>query len=177
VTKLKQYIIFFLGLKEGKHDFNFEIDKQLFLEFGENDITEAKIAIDVVMEKNTNHLVFNFEIKGEVTTSCDRCLGALDLEIQDSQILYVNFGEITSDITDIDDTMILARSEDKINLAKHFYDYIMLSLPIKKIHPDDENGNSTCDLEMLKKLNEYEIQETNKKETDPRWDKLKNLLN
>jgi uncharacterized metal-binding protein YceD (DUF177 family) len=177
MTKLKQYIIYFTGLKEGSHDFRFEIDKSLFLEFGEDEITDAQVVIDAVLIKKSNHLAFTFEIEGNVSTTCDRCLGSLNLEISDSQNLYVNFGEVTSDVTDVDDTMILARSEDKIDLAKHFYDYLVLNLPLKKIHPDDENGNSTCDEEMLKKLDEYQSQETNDEETDPRWDKLKNLLN
>jgi len=122
VTKLKQYIIYFTGLKEGRHDYHFEIDKSLFLEFGEDEITDAEVVIDVVLIKKSNHLAFSFEINGMVTAFCDRCLGSLNLEINDSQNLYVNFGETTSDVTDVDDTMILARSEDKIDLAKHFYD-------------------------------------------------------
>jgi uncharacterized protein len=177
VTKLKQYIIYFSGLKEGNHDYHFDIDKSLFLEYGVDEITDAKVAIDVVLIKKSNHLAFSFEINGIVATFCDRCLSSLNLEIHDSQNLYVNFGEITSDVTDVDDTMILARAEDKIDLAKHFYDYLVLNLPIKKIHPDDEDGNSTCDQEMLKKLEEYQSREADDEETDPRWDKLKNLLN
>ena len=177
VTKIKKYIIHFSGLKEGKHDYQFEIDRQLFLEFGENEITDAKVVVDVVLIKKTNHLAFSFEINGVLTTICDRCLGPIEIEVSDSQKLYVNFGEINSDISDVYDTMILARSEDKIDLAKHFYDYIALNLPIKRIHPDDEHGISTCDEKMLMKLDEYKFHDTKKDGTDPRWDKLKNLLN
>jgi uncharacterized protein len=177
LSRLNQYIIHFSGLKEGKHDFKFEIDKSLLIEFGEDEITNADIIVDVVLIKKSNHLAFAFDINGMVTTVCDRCLGLLHLEIHDSQELYVNFGESTSDVTDVDDTMTLAKSEEKIDLAKHFYDYIVLNLPIRRIHPDDEDGNSTCDEEMLKKLEEYEGDDTNDEGTDPRWDKLKNLLN
>jgi uncharacterized metal-binding protein YceD (DUF177 family) len=177
VIKQKQYIVYFSGLKEGKHDFSFKIDEQLFVEYGEMEISKADVKIDVVLDKKASHLVFSFQINGKLKSICDRCLGPLDLEISDSQNLYVNFGEETSDITDIDDTMILARSEDKIDLAKHFYDYIVLNLPIKKIHPDDENGESTCDEEMLQKLDEFKDQNDLNNETDPRWDQLKNLLN
>jgi len=177
VSRLKQYIIYFTGLKEGKHSFSFEIDKSLFVEFGEDEVSVAKIVINADLIKKSNHLAFGFEIEGTITTTCDRCLGVLTLEISDSQELYINFGETSTDITDVDDTMILARSEDKIDLAKHFYDYLVLNMPIKKIHPEDEDGNSSCDEEMLKKLDKYKISESNKEQTDPRWDKLKNLLN
>jgi uncharacterized metal-binding protein YceD (DUF177 family) len=39
------------------------------------------------------------------------------------------------------------------------------------VHPDDENGNSTCDEEQISLLNQYSKRTTN----DPRWDALKNL--
>ena len=47
----------------------------------------------------------------------------MELEIDYSPSLYVNFGEETSDLTDIDDTMVLNKSEDKIELAKHLYEW------------------------------------------------------
>jgi uncharacterized metal-binding protein YceD (DUF177 family) len=50
----------------------------------------------------------------------------------------------------------------------------MLALPIRKIHPDDSNGNSTCDPVMLKKLEDLRVEES---ENDPRWDELKKLMN
>ncbi|MDO9579971.1 MAG: hypothetical protein Q7J06_05315 [Bacteroidales bacterium] len=42
-------------------------------------------------------------------------------------------------------------------------------------HPDDKNGNSTCDPVMLKKLKELIVEEEN--ESDPSWDELKKLIN
>ena len=51
----------------------------------------------------------------------------------------------------------------------------MLALPIKRVHPDDKNGKSTCDPVMLKKLEELIIDEET--DTDPRWDELKKLMN
>jgi len=177
VNRLNQYIVHFSGLKDGKHDFSFEIGKELFVFYENNEIIDANIVIKALLEKKTSHLSFKFEINGTIKTNCDRCLEVLELEIQDYPELYINFGENTSDITDIDDTMILSRSEDKIDLSKHFYDYIIINLPIQKIHPTDKNGESTCNPEMLKKLESYRVQESNQEKTDPRWDKLKNLFN
>ncbi len=42
------------------------------------------------------------------------------------------------------------------------------------MHEDDENGNSTCDPQVLAKLEELS-QKEEEKESDPRWDALKNL--
>ncbi len=177
MSKLNQYTVHFAGLKEGKYDFKFEIGKELFAYYQNSDITDAAILVEAIFEKKTSHLSFQFNIEGTIQTTCDRCLETIKLEINDSPELYINFGEETSDLTDIDDTMTLARSEDKIDLKKHFYDYIILNLPIKKIHPDDEHGNSTCNPEMIKKLEQYLSHSENDSEIDPRWEKLKNLYN
>jgi uncharacterized protein len=65
--------------------------------------------------------------------------------------------------------------EHELDMKQYFYEYILLALPIKRVHPDDKNGNSTCDPEMLKKLKEHIISE--EVESDPRWDELKKLIN
>jgi uncharacterized metal-binding protein YceD (DUF177 family) len=177
LDRLRKYSIHFSGLKQGKQNFEFKIDKGFFEDFGNTEILDAEIDIDVEFEKHSNNLSLNFSITGIIVSSCDRCLEPIDVEIDYSPVLYVNFGDETSDITDVDDTMILSRTEDTLDLAKHFYDYVCLNIPIQKYHPDDENGESTCNPEMIEKLKNYSIHHEMDKEIDPRWDKLKNLYN
>jgi uncharacterized protein len=179
MSKLDQYNIQFSGLKAGKHQFEFEIGKDFFSHFENTEITDANIGVYVDFEKNERYLALDFHLEGTIQTNCDRCLDDLTIEIDYAPRLYVNFGEETSDLTDIDDTMVLSRSEDKIELAKHFYDYVLLNMPIQKIHPEDEDGLSTCNPEMIQKIEKYELGQNNEdsEQTDPRWDKLKGLYN
>ena len=52
---------------------------------------------------------------------------------------------------------------------------IVLSLPIKIMHPGVKDGS--LETETLKKLREYESNVLdNKDKSDPRWDKLKDLI-
>jgi uncharacterized metal-binding protein YceD (DUF177 family) len=46
-------------------------------------------------------------------------------------------------------------------------------VPIRKVHPDDENGESTCDPEIIKRITTEEKEES--EGVDPRWEALKNL--
>ena len=56
-------------------------------------------------------------------------------------------------------------------------EFICISLPIRQVHPEDENGNLTCNPEMLMKLDEYLVEEDeDEEEIDPRWDDLNKLL-
>ena len=57
--------------------------------------------------------------------------------------------------------------------SQFFYEYIHLALPIKRIHPDDKKGRSTCNPVMIRKLEDHLIADDDK--TDPRWDELRKL--
>lgn len=171
-----KYYISFSGLAEGKHHFKFKILKDILSASELTDIQDVDIDADIEMIKSAGYLSFNFNFKGKINLQCDRCLDYFDYNLKFSKKLYINFGEKTSDLSDIDEQMILSRKEDKIDLSKHFYDYIILQVPLKKIHPDDENGNTTCNHEMLDNIEKYMGSEVELK-TDPRWDKLKELNN
>jgi uncharacterized metal-binding protein YceD (DUF177 family) len=73
------------------------------------------------------------------------------------------------------DIISLTADEHELDLKQHFIEYIHLALPIRRVHPDDGKGNSTCDPVMLKKLKELIVEDEN--ENDPRWDELKKLMN
>ena len=175
--KNNNYNIDFQSLKEGVHKFNFSIDKS-FLNICQNtDINDLNISIETNLEKTSRNLIFKFIIIGKLNLQCDRCLDNFDLPINYNANLYVNFGEETSDVTDIYDTMILSESENSIDLSKHFYDYIILQVPLKRVHPDDENGESTCNIEMLERINNMQDENIDTERIDPRWEKLKKLYN
>jgi len=44
-----------------------------------------------------------------------------------------------------------------LDLAQHFYEYIMLSLPMKHVHPDREDGSEGCNPDMLALLKNYSV--------------------
>jgi uncharacterized metal-binding protein YceD (DUF177 family) len=87
--------------------------------------------------------------------------------------LLVKFGKTIEDIDP--DILYLPVGENELDLQQHVYEFILLALPIRRVHPNDADGNSTCDPEMLKKLDELIVDED--LEEDPRWDELKKLMN
>ncbi len=173
VNYLSKYNIAFRSLSDGTHNYHFTIDDAFFKHFEESEISRANVEIDVTLEKTSKLLTLTFDISGIVTIDCDKCLDELELEVEYNDLLYVKLGDKSSDITDVDDTIILANTENEIALAQHLYEYIHLSLPYRRVHEEDENGNSSCNPEMLKKLEEYLLPED--EIADPRWDALKNI--
>jgi uncharacterized protein len=167
------YTIGLSGLKEGRHTIDFEIDNKFFESFEESEIKEGSLFAIIELEKRSSHADLFIRISGKVKVCCDRCLEMFFYQLESESRLLVKFGKKIDD-TD-PDILSLTTDDHELDLQQHIYEYIHLALPIRRVHPDDQNGNSTCDPEMLKKLRELIVEEEN--ENDPRWDELKKLMN
>ncbi len=175
---LKKYSLYFRSLAIGVHEFKYILDDKFFEYFPQSEISRGRVKIIATVTVQTNSLSLEIRMKGEVKAQCDLCLDEFDLPVRYKTQLFVDFGEESSDITDIDEKMTIAFSENEIDLSQHFYEYVHLSLPTKRRHKKDENGNSQCNTEMLEKIKQFTINaEKEIDENDPRWDKLKSLYN
>ena len=93
-------------------------------------------------------LIFNFAIKGVVNVMCDRCLDNFDFSIEGQERLIVKLGEERED--DDDEIVIIPENVHQMDLSIYLFEYVVLLLPMKKTHPDDENGNTTCNPDIIK---------------------------
>jgi uncharacterized metal-binding protein YceD (DUF177 family) len=91
--------------------------------------------------------------------------------------LIVRFGEAFNN--DNEELLILPHGEFEIDVAQYIYEMIVLSVPLRRVHPGIKDGSlKTEALTKLKQLAVKEKKEEKKEEEniDPRWDKLKQLL-
>ena len=172
-----EYLIPFIGLKIGKHQFGFKISKKFFDEFSFDEFESCAITANVVLEKKATMLEISFSHKGTVNVPCDLTGEQFDLPIKGKIKLVVQFGDDFNN--DSDELLILPHGEHQIDLSQYIYEMIVLSIPQKRIHPGVKDG--TLQTEALQKLKELQVKKINeevKKEDDidPRWDKLKQLL-
>ncbi len=171
----KEYVIQFVGLGVGLHEFKFEVGDTFFKDFEYSEIKRGNIIIDLKLLKQSQMMVLEFEISGTVKAECDLCTGEFDLPINGTQKLIVKVGGSDTGNED-DDIITIAANEHELDLAQYIYEYITISLPSKRVHPLDKKGKSTCDKEVLKKLEDFIIEEEKEeKKIDPRWDDLKNI--
>ena len=161
------------GLKEGRHTIDLEIDKEFFEQFEESEVKEGSLVANIELDKRSSHLDLVIRISGSVRVCCDRCLEMFFQPVSSENRLLVKFGKSIKEIDP--DILSVPVDEHELDLKQHLYDFIHLSLPIRRVHPDDINGNSTCDPDMLKKLDELIVEEESK--DDPRWEELKKLMN
>ena len=178
MKKLNEFLIPFIGLKLGKHQFEYQINKAFFESFDYDEFESADIKVSVVFDKKNTMLELNFKHKGTIHVPCDLTNEMFDFPIKGNLKVIVQFGEEYND--DNDELLILPHGEHEINIAQIIYEMIALSIPFRKVHPGVKDGS--LDSEALRKLNELrveEIKEENKNtedNIDPRWNKLKQLL-
>jgi uncharacterized metal-binding protein YceD (DUF177 family) len=161
------------GLKEGRQCYNFEINKEFFEQFEESEIQEGSVTAIVEADKLTTHIDLSVRMEGSVIIACDRCLEMFRQTISCENRLLVKFGRVSDDSDP--DIVTIPADENEFDLRQYFYEYILLALPIQRMHPADKNGKSACDPAMLKKLEEHLTYD--EKKNDPRWDELKKLMN
>ncbi len=177
MKKLNEFLIPFIGLKLGKHQFEYQINKAFFESFDYDEFESADIKVSVVFEKKNTMLELNFKHKGTIHVPCDLTNEMFDFPIKGKLRVIVQFGEEYND--DNDELLILPHGEHEINVAQILYEMIALSIPLRKVHPGVKDG--TLDSEALRKLNDLRIDEVKEEDNtqenvDPRWDKLKQLL-
>ena len=166
---LTQFVIPFRGLKTGLHTFDWEIENKFFEHFEYSEIKTGHISIHAEMEKDEKMLVFHFMLNGIVLLPCDRCLEPLEQKINGNETLIIKFGDRYYE--ENEELQIIPEGETHIDVSPFIYEYCHLLLPFRRVHPDDENGVSLCNPEVLRKLEE----KPSSAGPDPRWEGLKNL--
>lgn len=177
MDKLKDYSISFRGLKEGRHLFEYEIGASFFELFENPLIEKGTIKAVVELNKSSALLTLDFKINGEAETLCDNCLDPMFIPIENESKVYIKFGEDYDEPSE--ELIVLPHGEHEVNVAQLIYEFICIMLPIRHVHPEDEDGQTTCNQDMLNKLDEYLVEdeeEDDEDEMDPRWDELNKLL-
>lgn len=179
--EFKIYAIPFVGLKLGKHEFEFIIDNTFFSHFDYTEFNEVQVKVNLVLTKKANLLELDFAVKGEVNVDCDVTMESFNMPIANQIRLVVKFGQDYEEVNE--ELIILPHGEHQIEVQQYIYEAIVLSLPAKRVHPGVEDGSLNSPI--LDKLDELqptslsdkkEQTEEEKEKIDPRWDKLKDLL-
>jgi uncharacterized metal-binding protein YceD (DUF177 family) len=169
--KMKELVIPFSGMKEGKYDFSYSLNDKFFeaLEFSE--IKKGNVKVDIVMERRATLLNLEIKLDGTVELECDRCGNTYDQPITDHRYIVVNLN--ADNFEDEDDLISLPSNYNELDLTQYIYEYIALAVPQKRVCPE----TTGCDPEVLKKLDQLFPGEQKNESTadDPRWDVLKKL--
>ena len=145
MEETQRYAIPYKGLKNGCHDFYFEVDGSLFEEFQSTEIKDGSCEVAVVADRSETRILLDVTISGYVVVECDRCLEDCRVPIDFEGQLVVKFSE---EVHEYDgEVMWMLPGEDRVDLTQYIYESIVLSLPYQRVHPE-----GACNPEMLERF-------------------------
>ncbi len=140
-----------------------------FEQVEDTEIQGGSVSVAVVMAREERMLDLHFTIAGKVTVLCDRCNEPVEVEVNGKERLIVKLGDRYFE--ESEDVQVIPDTAHQVELSPFIYEYIHLLMPVRRVHPDDEQGNSRCNPEVIKKLNELGERHMQ----DPRWEVLTQL--
>jgi uncharacterized metal-binding protein YceD (DUF177 family) len=178
VRELSKYNIDIYGLEDKQYDYDMESGDAFFEELEQDLIEQGHFKTHVVLTKSATMLQLRFHTEGSVRLICDRSLEPFDEPVLSDERLILKFGDHDEELTD--EIEIISRNTNRINVARYIFEFIALSLPVKKIHPDLRNDGGEEENDDTESVLVYSSSAANdtaeeQETTDPRWEALKKL--
>ena len=120
----------------GERKFHSHAGLEFFQQFDNSEILDADVSVEITVVKDgRNKVEADLHLKGTVTVPCDRCLDPVEIpvEAQPEETLSPGAGEVEWD------------------LSQAVYDFVCLSLPLQRLHPQGK-----CDPDTVRFLSQKE---------------------
>ena len=168
MEKDNEFLIPVSGLALGVHHFKFDIKDDFFADMDYSEVKQADVTVDLEVLREELMMTLNFHVEGKVLVPCDRCADEFFIPIQSDQVFYIKFG--AEGVEESDDVVVMPAEEHAFDVRSLIYEYIILSIPMYRVHPEGE-----CNPEVLALLSHDEEPSDEETKTDPRWAALKDV--
>lgn len=154
----KEFVIPFVGLKQGMHEFDYEIDNSFFESIEYSIIKKGKINVHLSLDKRETMLVGVFTLEGTAEVSCGRCMEPVDAVIEGEFQLVYKYDDKPSE----DESLIVIYPEEyEIDVKESILEFVSVSLPSRTVHKKGE-----CNTEITDILSRYQVFAVRKEEND-----------
>ena len=169
MEKENEFLIPVSGLAPGVHHYKFDIKDDFFADLDYSEVKHGAVTLDLEVEREELMMTLNFHLQGQVEVPCDRCADEFMIPIQSEQVFYIKFG--AEGVEETDDVVVVPAEEHAYDIRSLVYEYIILSIPIHRVHPEGE-----CNPQVLALLShEEEPSDEQVEDMDPRWAALKDV--
>ena len=178
---LRPYDINIAGLQYKRYEFDFESDDAFFAALEQTIVEHGTVQTHLVLDKSETMIRLDFHIVGSVEQLCDRSLDEYEQPVDTRQTMLLKFGDHNEELSD--EIELIERNTQTINVARFIFEFLSLSLPMKRLHPRFRDEEDELDEDSPGRLvyqsdtnpdndgNETEPTET----IDPRWAALRKL--
>lgn len=155
MSQRREYEIAFVGLKPGNHLFEYQIKDQFFVPYGAQDFKNCAATVKLNLEKNNGFMLLQFDVDGQLESSCDRCGDDLPLQLWDEFKIIVKLVDEPDTLNEQEedpDVFYISRTESHLHVSDWIFEFINLSIPLQKKCKDLPNGTTGCNPSVLEKL-------------------------
>lgn len=116
------------GWAAGERTFRFTAGSEFFQMFGNQEILDANVSVEVrVVKEGSQKVEADLRLSGSVTVQCDRCLEPLEVPVDEAPSEVFKPGTV----------------EVEWDLSQEVYDYICLAIPLQRVHPEGQCNPDT----------------------------------
>jgi uncharacterized protein len=182
VRELHKYDIGIAKLSNKKHEYEFDLNSSFFGLFDQSIINGGDLKAFVTLDKSELLISVDFNIKGNLNLTCDRTLEVFTYPVDIQETLLVRFGAEELELAD--NVIQITPDTNTLNVAQHIFDYLVLAVPMKKLHPrclaEDQQRETEEDAEVMHIFSTGDDRgEGNDGDddgtADPRWDALRKI--
>lgn len=127
-----------------------ELTDRFFADLEQEEISGGDVHARIIVKASAGNIYkVSISVKGQVIVPCDRCLDPLTIDIEASDTVNIKDGD--EEDGDAAEMLYTIKGTSDFDLSWIVYEIIETSLPIQRVHPDDE-----CNSEMLSYITKEE---------------------
>lgn len=150
MVKFSTYKVNLKGLSAEEQSYGFLLDNTFFADIDSDEIQKGRVQATLTIRRMGEAFSLDFHLQGSVKVPCDRCLDEVELPVESRNKLVVKFGKEFSE--ESDEVVVIPEEEGAINVAWFFYEFILLSLPMKHVHAPGK-----CNREMASHIRRHSV--------------------
>ncbi|MDE5560475.1 MAG: DUF177 domain-containing protein [Bacteroidaceae bacterium] len=152
------------GMTEDAVSHRWQLTDDFFAAVNGREIGKGQVDVALRVKRTSEAFELEFGFDGVVEVECDRCLGRMNQPVHGETVLHVRLDDEDGDDGEL---ITVARVPGILDLSWHMYEMVALGIPLRHVHPDGE-----CDAAIVQRLDG----EGQERQTDSRWDALKELI-
>ena len=163
-------------LKADEASYNWELGPEFLALFDEDhEPINGRFTVDMELHKAGGITTLQFSVNGSYHAICDRCTASILIPVSGDYQMIVRIGD-PSESTD--EVVFMDPEASQLNVGKHIYDFILLSIPIsQRIANCESMDDSPCDQSVLSYLFQIKNMENPGPGSDiSPWDDLKKVI-